>query len=233
MGVLSKLIWLQASNSAISLKMKIFRKPASVWLCVLFFLLSGCRNYEITDLGSSLLAQKRETKNTLLLTAGIVSAQDQSVLKDSESCVEVTLQFSNALAQSRLFDRVLYPLSGNEKADLILRADFERSFDLHRGFNTGQNLLLLASGFLLYPFLKLKVDYTIRGTVQVLQDGNELRTYRGETGCRARMHFLAPVEQTADALSARTMRRFSEELTEAFVNDQDYYLGVMLTAEKR
>jgi len=197
-----------------------------VWLCVCCLLLSGCRNYEITDLGSSLIGEEKP-ENTLPLTVGIVHEKDQSSLNNAESSVEVTFCFANVLAQSRLFDKVIYPFfPKKDLSDLILRVDFERNFDLHRGFNVSQNLLLLASCFLLSAFLKLKVDYEIRGTVRVLHDGREFRIYHSEAGCRARMNFFAPVEKTADTLSDQTMRRISRELTQAFLKDQALYLGL-------
>lgn len=199
-------------------------RKLTAFFCLLCFLISGCKKYEISSLGES-LAGNSTAKSTLPLNAGILHKRDQISLSEAESCVEVTQCFSRVLGETRIFETVIYPVVRAEDTDLILRVDFERTFKLYRLSNMGKNLLMLGSVFLLYPWLRMKVDYRIAGEVAVEKGGQVLKIYREEAASRVLMQFFAPVNETADALSGSVMRGVSNKLTRDILKDEAFFLA--------
>ncbi len=193
--------------------------------CVLIFFLVGCMSFEIRDLKPASARQSLKAQSTIPLTVGISHLRDQMQLSNAESSVAVTLVFLELLRKSNLFDKVFYPVFQPSQVQLTFRIDFERKFDYHYFSNEGKNLLLLASVFLLSPFLKVHVDYIIQGRIDIEREGKVLKSYRGEAISGIYMPFFTSYTKAADQLSEKAMRSVSEKLLVCLLNDQSFFLA--------
>ncbi|GEM_PF-1661305 len=194
--------------------------------CLLICLLAGCQHIEISDLSSPAAGNFLKARQKIPFNAGIRHLRDQGALSDSESSVAVTLYFADILNKAGLFDRIIYPASDSSGADIELYIDFEKKFHYHYLANEGKNLLLIVSVFLLYPWLRVRVDYEIRGRLELTKAGKVLKTYEEQGASSLYLTFFASYNQAADMLAGRSMQLVSERLIARLIGDQDYFLGL-------
>ena len=191
---------------------------------ILILAMAGCQSIQILDIPSA-HEPLRKSVQSIPLTVVITHLRDQSLLDNSESSVAVTLVFAEALKKAALFDSVIYAAKKPADTGLEFRVDFERTFQMHYFSNEMKNLFLLASVFLLYPWLKIRVDYSIRGRLEVISGEKVIKSYSAEGGATVYMSFLSSYEKAADLLGARSMNAVSERLISELIKDEGFFLA--------
>lgn len=192
--------------------------------------LLGCTTFEVRDLrttpsNGNLSGVELKARNTLPITVGVQHLRDPFKLSAAESSVQVTLFFLNLLKKSKLFDTVLYPHFQPSDVQLVLQVDFVKTFHYHSVTNECKNILLLASAFLLYPWLKICVDYLIEGRVDVEKAGKRIKSYREEGATRIYLPFISSYHKAADVLADKTMQSVSEKLLMGLLKDESLFLA--------
>jgi hypothetical protein len=107
---------------------------------------------------------------------GTIAIKESTASRVYPAAGNLVPDFANALEQSGLAEKVLYPIRPDDKPDITLDVKFDVVADLNRGGNAAKSIFIGLTFFLIEPILWLDYDYSVTGQVDIIKGNARAQT---------------------------------------------------------
>lgn len=180
------------------------------------YLLGGCT-------GTNMAVTPEPSSITFAVTkkCGAVAVKEVPAERVYPPAGNLVPGFAAALEKSGLSDAVYYPSRPDDKVAMTLESKFNVVFDPNNGSNLTKSFFTGFTLFLLEPVFWFNYDYTLDGSVDILEGATRVKTLRANSAGEMSMKFLSLSE--VQSLEGNTLAKAKESLYRQLLKELSSY----------